>query len=322
MQELLDYKNINELQKDFQKKIQANILKNFKLESDFKTALIDIDFGKYTFSPDLFALYYSATKKHETHLITRENTLFTDINQEISVAYINPLTSAADYFFANDESGPRSSHGLSLPNLEPEETQIFSMQLKKYFSLLSQIEASCASSHLCNSIAIYARNALSANSGSSVATQGRIYVKHLPQEYPCLYLLDILIHEIAHLYFNVINSLYPFISDFNARTFSVGTGTDRPIYGVFHAVFVLYRLIYVYQLAEKILNPNPSQAYEKSNYADYLYTKFQDIPIDFKFRLHVYLMKFDEGVNQLLANDAISTLGKELLTTMKKEIAL
>jgi hypothetical protein len=317
LKNLLDYNVINSLHLDFQKKVQTNILKIFKLDNDFKSQIASINFNESSFSPDLYCLYFESLINKATHLDQTGVKLFVDNHQSPTINTINPNNSLADNYIVNNKAMHDELMIFNFPTIE--KTLATSNKIQQALKLLEPIKISGINSILLNSINVYDGSGPIPTSASTIFTQGRIYVKHVGDEYPIFYYLDMLIHEISHQYFNLINNLYCVISDYNETYLSVARNKERPIYGIFHAVFVLYRLITIYPLAEDLLK-NEEVDYPDNNYDTHLYSRFFEIPFNYRYRMSIYLMKFEISMNQLLPSSNITTLGKELLIAMQKKV--
>lgn len=317
LKELLKYTIVDSLNLQFQKKIQKNLINLFKLDADFKILLRDIDFNKYTFSADLYCLYYEALLNKKVSFDTTNISCFCRLDEKVRINLIEPAVSIADSYIANSSEMNADLVVFELPSLENVEK--ISIKLQQALSLLSPIKETCINSCLLNSIAIYDGIGAIPTSASTIFAQNRIYIKYVGDEYPLFYYLDMLIHEVSHQYFNLINSLYSIISDYNQTLLSVARNKERPIYGIFHAVFVLYRLITIYPLIKNLLKAEELEEiiYNPENY---LYARFFQIPFNYHLRLSVYFMKFEVSLKQLLASEFISQLGKDLLRAMQVEV--
>lgn len=317
MHELLNFEMIDIWHLEFQKKIQADLLDKFILAKDFRSLLLDIDFNKTTFAPDLFCLYFTAKLNNNLNLNASSGELFLDANQNVSINVIDPIASPADYYFANLPEINNSSLGFAIPFIGSNELQATTAKLQSALKLLHPIALSCVNSNLLNSIAIFLGKEELSTAATIMLSQGRVYIKYMGDEYPGLYYLDMIIHELSHLYFNLINYLYPMISDHSKMIFSVVKKVNRPIYAIYHTTFVLYRLLCVYEAAESLLKEHEQPIKPSDTYNDYLYSRFFQIPFNFEFRRELYRQKFAICFDQLLNSNALTPIGKSLLMAMK-----
>ncbi|MDF1757350.1 MAG: hypothetical protein P1U74_03545 [Legionellaceae bacterium] len=319
MENLLDYKLLNSLHTDFHNKVKSNLLLMFNLDERFKILLAEIDFNKYAFSTDFFCSYFQSLLNRQYQLKNLNKSVFIQIKPDIIIQPISPNTSLADNYLINSPYMNNNYGVYSEPSLE--EFDITSSKLKKAIKILLKTDESVVISKLLNSIAIYSGNGDIATSASNIYAQGRVYLRHVQSEYPLLYYLDIIVHESSHQYFNMIENLHPIISDYNETLLSVFKNQKRPIYIVFHAAFVLYRLISVYASYKEIFIKE-ELPYDGENYQDFHYSRILEIPCNYRVRMNVYLMKFQTNIDQLLASKAITDEGRALLMAMQNNIQL
>ncbi len=179
-------------------------------------------------------------------------------------------------------------------------------------NLLCEESLSGIHANLLNSIAIYNGVAEMPTSASALFCQGRIYVKNVGDEFPLFYYLDMLVHEIAHQHFNIIYSMTHLIADNNQTFKSYANNKQRPIYGILHGAFVLYRLIEFYLSSYDLLGQF-SMPYAQQDYNNYLHARFFQIPCNYDFRLEIYKQKFRKTLEQLVDARGLTLKGKEFI---------
>ncbi|MDP3562096.1 MAG: hypothetical protein Q8R83_07970 [Legionellaceae bacterium] len=319
-QTLLDYKIVDSLHLKYQEMVRTQMLSSFTLNDDFKSTLINVDLDKKAFTPDLFCLYLTALINGNYSLNTTGLEWFLDVYQDVKIDVIDPTTSIADDFFAKNAELHTGGAEFSIPMWGCESIRETAQQIRTALVLLASIKSSCSKTKLLNSIAIFSGNDTTATSGVTGAAQGRIFIREVTLNYPDFYYLDMMIHEISHLYFNLIAQLHPLISDYTKTFFSVAKNRERPIFGIFNATFVLYRLITVYPEVKNLLKKSELPLEKNTSYEKYLYSRFFHIPFNYEFRLNLYQMKFDIAYEQLLSSNALTSAGKELLVAMHEEL--
>lgn len=108
--------------------------------------------------------------------------------------------------------------------------------------------------------------------------------------------LEFLIHEQSHLYLHILNNtIDPLVLNPQERYEAPLRKELRPLMGIYHATFVIARVIYV---LEKVLSQNEMLPEEK----EYC----QNVIIDYRERFHV-------GFNTLRENAQMTPLGSQLI---------
>lgn len=139
--------------------------------------------------------------------------------------------------------------GLSEAEIEPmapSELEHTASLLASAYSILARDLPAFAEEYriFVNSVLIYRSSTLA--SGTSFSLCGSIYVHSYPDddEKNIFVVLDRLIHETAHLYLHYQSMDEEFLTnDINECRPTPFRDEDRPLIGIFHAHFVLYRLL-------------------------------------------------------------------------------
>ncbi len=106
--------------------------------------------------------------------------------------------------------------------------------------------------------------------GSSFEHFGMIYKSSLFRSEKITDALDFLIHEQSHLYLFLLNKDNPIVLNSQEKHKSPLREEERPLIGVYHAVFVLARVYYVLKNALDLsLIPENEKDYSKELLADY-----------------------------------------------------
>ncbi|MBA3284047.1 MAG: hypothetical protein H0U27_03160 [Nitrosopumilus sp.] len=135
--------------------------------------------------------------------------------------------------------------------------------------------------------------------GSSHNAFGMIYIA---QEYvkSIEEMIDTLVHEAAHQYLHLISFFDPLIKNSPEERYEAPLRKEkRPLIGIFHAVFVISRLIYLY----KKINT--------SSLINNLELTF------FETKLHYYSMRYYNGVEILNRYAKFTDIGKDIFNNMK-----
>jgi hypothetical protein len=314
--EWLDVAQVNTIHWRYQKAI-CETLETWQLADDFKAMLAVVDLDKKAFTPDLACRFFTALIHQETTFNTSGCAWFVDVGQPVAMHAINPMDSVADaYFLQVDELFARGAQ-ISVPRHHSAAVAHTAAHIRQALAVLAPIDATYVNSKLLQSISIFAGNAEAPTSCVLGAAPGRIYIREVTDAYPEFYYLDMMIHEISHLYFNVIAMFHPLISDYSKHFFSVAKNTERPIFGIYNATFVLYRLIQLYPQIESLLRRSEQALSAGTRYEDYLYSRFFHIPFHYDFRLELYRMKCHTACTQLLTSGALTPLGQVFLEAMQ-----
>lgn len=317
----LDTKQVATLHQQYQQAIREDMLTNRVLDHTFKMALASVDFTKQAFTPDLGYCYFTALIHDRKQLDTSTCEWFWDLEQDVSIQVIDPIGSIADKGFSQAEDLYQQGAQFSVPLYNSPVVSETAQNIRAALALLKPLTATCVSSSLLHSISIFAGDDDMATSGVFGSAPGRIFIREVTAPYPEFYYLDMMLHEISHLYFNLIATFHPLISDYTKHFFSVAKNIERPIFGIYNATFVLYRLITLYPLVEPLLRQSEHALTPETHLEDYLYQRFFRIPFNYDFRLALYRMKFHLACEQLLTSDALTPLGRTFLLAMKCHVA-
>lgn len=317
MQDLLDLKNIKTLRMQFQNKIKNNLLNLFNLDFVTRQQIADIDFENFSFSPDLYYIYFKSFINKNLIINAPTPLLCISNNDPIKIFGINPKESPADYYLSRDEvMRDKCTQDIIYTTSDINETKV---NFERSIRLLYPESTSALDTNLLNSIAIYNGSEEMPTSASSIFCQGRIYVKNVGAEFQQFYYLDTLVHEVAHQYFNIINHLVNLISDNNQKYFSYTKNQNRPICGILHEFFVLYRLIQFYLSCSELLKPF-SLPDVNQDYKSYLRVRYFQIPYNYNCRLEVYKQKLANIYCQLSDSAGLTAEGKDFIRYIKSTI--
>lgn len=143
-------------------------------------------------------------------------------------------------------------------------------------------------------------NAKGIQAGTSTDLFGMIHKNHAYRPDKITDILDFIIHEQSHLYLHLLNTKDILVENPMERYESPLRATLRPIIGIYHATFVLSRIIYVLSNAHK-RNLLPSS---EINYCHDL--------------VEHYETRFFVGVNVLKKHAKMTSLGREIITSSKE----
>ena len=131
---------------------------------------------------------------------------------------------------------------------------------------------------------------------------GAVYLsfpKHNLAEHPLLFLADSLVHEMSHLYLNTIMTYDPLVLNELNNQFSSPVRTElRPMIGVYHAAFVLSRVIRLFINSER-LNLYPDRVFLKSF-------------------IKVLLSQYEAAYQTVSTHGILSELGKQILESTRE----
>jgi hypothetical protein len=309
MQELLDLKHIAKLRLQFQNKIKNSLLTSFNLDYTTRHNIENIDFNESSFSPDLYYLYFKSFINKNWAINAPTPALFIKNHTPIVISSIAPKESLADNYLIKHELGAELFALKAPSESELDKTKSNFIQA---ISILSLTKASCIDENLLNSIAIYNGSQESASSASILICQGRIYVRNVGNDFPLFYYVDTLVHEIAHQNFNIIQNLTNLIADYEQTFLSCLKNKQRPINGILHGAFVLFRLIDFYSKNAALLE-DLSLPYGNQDYSSYLYSRFFKIPYNYDFRLKIYKQKLQNTLEELKDSSALTAKGHEFI---------
>lgn len=309
MQKLLDIKNIENLRLQFQNKVKSSLLTLFNLDFITRDQIENVDFNKFSFSPDLYYLYFKSFINKKLIINIPTPVLFIQNNIPIVITGISPKASPADNYLMKQDLSYKSLK-LSVPS-ESELVKV-KFNFTQAIDILSLTNSSGINQNILNSIAIYNGEEGTSSSASCLFCQGRIYVRNFGDDFTLFYYLDTLVHEIAHQHFNLIQNLNFLIADYEQNFLSCLHNRQRPIIGILHGAFVLYRLIDFYSKNSDLLQKF-SQPYDGQDYNNYLYARFFKIPCNYDFRLKIYKQKLDNIYQQLKGSTALTAQGEEFI---------
>lgn len=309
MQELLDLNNVENLRLKFQNKVKNNLLTLFDLDYTTRHKIEDIDCNQFSFTPDLYYLYFKSFINKNLTIHAPTPVLFIQNNFPIVIASIMPKESLADNYLIKYEISDKSLKLTAPSESELDKTRSNFVQA---INILSLTNASGINQNLLNSIAIYNGAEETSSSVSCQLCQGRIYARNVGEDFPLFYYLDTLVHEIAHQHFNIIQNLNPLIADYEQSFKSCLKNKQRPISGILHGAFVLYRLIEFYSKNADLLIKF-SLPYDSQDYSNYLYSRFFKIPYNYDFRLTIYKQKLQNTIDQLNGSTALTAKGHEFI---------
>jgi hypothetical protein len=131
---------------------------------------------------------------------------------------------------------------------------------------------------------------------------GAVYLsfpKHNLSEHPLLFLADSLVHEMSHLYLNTIMAYDPLVlNELNNQFSSPVRAELRPMIGVYHAVFVLSRVIRLFINSER-LNLYPDRVFLKSF-------------------IKILLSQYETAYQTVSTHGILSELGKQILESTRE----
>ncbi len=159
-----------------------------------------------------------------------------------------------------------------------------------------------------------------ASNASSVGFFGLImmrYHRFNSQAEQLLYFFDSIIHEAAHNYLNLLITFDPMIINSKEFFFSPARNTNRPMKGIFHGHFVVFRLIMAYRLLEKFFAEYfPTQKLDAYDFNRPL----ADLPMTFYPRLEAYQYKFKQGESIIQQSAQLTEFGREFFNNMSSII--
>lgn len=312
---------------------QAELLVNFFTEaviSDFNKLLVHThsehatqlqanfdDLISYRLTPDFFWLYFSLKQDQNFDDLFKQvqnKCLFKKLPSHLEVINLD-ISDPTHRYFHDQSLGDRFTTIEPLAENElvsctkdvNHVLTAFNPSWQKYFNTIL------------TSIILFTGESIS-TAGSAIKCQSSIFIKKYvpkPNGDINLYYFDQMIHETAHQQFNILNYLFKLMVNPNSKIFSIARNTERPLYGVFHAQFVLYQLIKGYRENVKNFQKKTTFSY---NVDDYLYSQFPFLPEDYDLRLQIYEQKFNAGMQSLEQSNNITELGHLLLETLVNSI--
>lgn len=317
MKAYLDLNNLGALQEEFLQKVRQNTLNIFTLESDLQSKLTRLNFAKSSFSPDFFCEYFSALVNKKSSLNIDVDNLQVANTQSVDIKVIAPDSSSADRYVASNQAMLAADMQFATPK-EPEINSAKSL-LKEALVLLQGSPNSGLQDNLLNSIAIYAGCYPIPTSASIIFCQGRTYILNVGDSYPLFYYLDMLVHETAHQHLNIINFLSPLCLNTTQKFLSLANNQQRPVYGIMHGAFVLYRLISFYQAEQEMLRDVEDKITTQEP-TEYLQARFFQIPCNYALRLEVYQNKLKQALLQLRNSGGLTENGEAIVLLMGEDL--
>ena len=315
MKEYLDLNNLNSLQEQFLQRVRQNLVNSFTMPQDLQSTLAALNFAECSLSPDFFCEYFSALINKQFSLNIDVNDLQVANSQPIDIQVITPDNSSADRYVASNKMMQTEEMHFAIP--EEPEIQASKSLLNKALLLLQNSSASGLQANLLNSIALYSGTYPIPTSASIIFCQGRAYILNVGDSYSLFYYLDMLVHETAHQHLNIINFLAPLSNNTTQTFLSLANNQQRPVYGILHGAFVLYRLIEFYQAEQAMLQSVEDEAVTEEP-TDYLQARFFQIPCVYSLRIEVYRHKLKKALQQLLGSGSLTPNGEELVRLMGK----
>ena len=129
-----------------------------------------------------------------------------------------------------------------------------------------------------------------------------------------LYFFDSIVHEISHVFLNLLMTLDPIVLNSTELYHSPARNVLRPLKGIFHAHFVFFRLIVMYKLAINYFID------ERNNYdKNHANIAIRDLPYVYHNRLQAYVIKFKQGEEILLKHAKLTKFGRAFLCSLNLE---
>ena len=140
------------------------------------------------------------------------------------------------------------------------------------------------------------------NAGVSFQTYGIVYIREMHEGEHWTRILEHLVHEAAHLYLYAVMTIDPIFdkNQSNEQYSSPFRIADRPIGGIYHAMFVLARTIYIFSLFKK------HSLYQK--HFEHIKTSYNEQENDDDF-----IVKFNLAYRIIKENAHLTTIGALLL---------
>lgn len=125
---------------------------------------------------------------------------------------------------------------------------------------------------------------------------GSIYIRRTSGELPLPYYVEHVVHEAAHTHLNALLCLAPLVLNPNGELYSSPLRSDlRPMHGILHATFVLWRVLHVF---------------------DRWVEEARDAPIC--DRVGELRVKFNEGVEVIKRYGRLTAAGKEFFASLRE----
>ncbi|STX55546.1 HEXXH motif domain [Legionella beliardensis] len=190
-------------------------------------------------------------------------------------------------------------------------SQVIDIIEKTSKNLHSEIQEILAVLHLSKGVFL-------ATAATSLKYFGMIILRYkmlhsAPQQ--LLYFFDSIVHEISHVFLNLLMTLDPIVLNSTELHHSPARNVLRPLKGIFHAHFVFFRLIVMYKLAINYFIDDESNNYDK-NHAN---IAIRDLPYIYQDRLQAYQIKFKQGEEILLKHAKLTKFGRAFLCSLNLE---
>ena len=141
------------------------------------------------------------------------------------------------------------------------------------------------------------------NAGVSFETYGIVYIRELHEGEHWTRILEHLVHEAGHLYLYAVMTIDPIFDTSQSHNASYSSPfriADRPLGGIYHAMFVLARTIYIFNLFKK------HAVYQK--YSKHIKTSYNEQGNDDDF-----ITKFNQTYQIIKDNAHLTSLGTLIL---------
>lgn len=147
--------------------------------------------------------------------------------------------------------------------------------------------------------------------GSSFDLFGLVYINTANAKKSVINMIDLLIHETAHYYLYSLCIDDPLVlNDYNEKYFSPIKGRERPMLGVYHAAFVLFRVLKFLCHFSSIAKKSP-----KAPIAYYYSLHKNEI-----IKLNIQYSKIvEESLNTVMQFGQLTDLGAELIKATQQE---
>ena len=141
------------------------------------------------------------------------------------------------------------------------------------------------------------------HSASNFYTFGLILINILPNN-SLLHYIEHLVHEISHLFLYIISTKDSLVKNRDEEIFVAPFRKDkRPMTGIFHAFFVLARIIYVFNKLQSSIHELPSSSLE-----------------ELRKRNKILRIKFDESVQIMKQSAKFTNLGSEIFNILQRAV--
>lgn len=129
---------------------------------------------------------------------------------------------------------------------------------------------------------------------------------------------DLLVHEGAHQYLNLLMTFNPLVKNGHQQVFSPLRAEVRPLKGVLHAQFVLFRLLLAYRNARSAFATND---HDQFSLEDLSKAPAAALPFSYEVRYAAYREKFRLGDLILREHADVTEAGRAMLDGMREMVA-